>query len=125
MQVRATILGIVMTGLALPLGAGDRMTIRVSPEISFAPAHLVVRATVEQARENRAIEIVAESDDFYRSSMIELEGDRAPRIETIEFRSLPGGQYEVSVRLIGQGGETLAQVRRQVQVIGAPDRAEP
>jgi len=60
-------------------GAREPVSIRVSPEISFAPASVVIRTSVEPDAENRSIEVVAESGEFYRSSLIQLEGDHAPK----------------------------------------------
>ncbi|HKB14281.1 MAG TPA: hypothetical protein VKD69_26630 [Vicinamibacterales bacterium] len=113
-----------MAATTWPVGAGERITLKVSPAVAFAPANLVVRATVEADAENRGIEIVAESSDFYRSSEMQLEGDRAARTTTFEFRSLPPGTYEVRAKLLGAGGHTRAAVRQQVNVIatGAADR---
>lgn len=116
MKVRVCLLGIFI-GMALPLGAGERLMLRVSPSVSFAPANLVVRAIVEADPANRAMEIVAESSDFYRSSEVELDGERAPRTTTFEFRSLPSGTYQVKATLRGADGETRASVRSQVDVI--------
>jgi len=108
-----------MVMMTLPLGAGaaERISIKVSPAVAFAPANLVVRAIVESDARNRAIEIVAESADFYRSSEVELEGDRAPRTSQFEFRSLPPGVYEVRASLIGDDGQQRGIVRQQVNVI--------
>jgi hypothetical protein len=102
-----------------PLGAGERLTLKVSPAVSFAPANLVVRATIVAHPENRAVEVVAESTQFYRSSEIELDGENAPRTNLFEFRSLPPGTYEVRVTLLGGDGHSLAHVRQQVNVIEA------
>ena len=102
-----------------PLGAGERLTLRVSPAVSFAPANLVVRATIQADRANRSVEVVAESNDFYRASEIELDGENAPRTNTFEFRSLPSGTYEVRVTVRGGGGQPLANVRQEVNVIDA------
>jgi hypothetical protein len=95
------------------------MTLRVSPAVAFAPANLVVRTTIEADADNRAVEIVAESLDFYRSSQIQLDGQYAPRTTMFEFRSLPPGEYEVTATLLSAKGSTLATVRRQVNVISA------
>jgi len=108
-----------MVTMALPLGAGERLTIKVSPAISFAPANLNVRAMIEADAENRAVEVVADSVNFYRSSEIQLEGDKAPRTTTFEFRSLPPGTYEVKVMLIGVDGRQRALARQQVNVIAS------
>ena len=108
----------MLTG-TLPVGAGERMTLKVSPSVAFAPANLIVRATIPADTGNRAVEIVAESEEFYRSSMIELEGDKAPRTSMFEFRSLPPGTYEVRAKLFGVDGEARAMIRQQVNVIAS------
>lgn len=119
MKVQAALLGTLMFTATLPLGAGEKMTLKVSPAVAFAPANLIVRATILADADNRAVEIIAESNDFYRSSMIELEGERAARTNQFEFRSLPPGTYEVRANLIGAGGAQRATIRQQVNVIAA------
>lgn len=104
---------------ALPLGAGQRLTLKVSPAVSFAPANLIVRATIVADADNRAVEIVAESDDFYRSSQIQLEGERAAHTNMFEFRSLPPGTYEVRASLVGADGRSRAVARQQVNVFAS------
>ena len=113
----------MLTG-TLPLGAGQRLTLKVSPAVSFAPANLIVRATILADADNRAVEIVAESADFYRSSQIQLEGEKAARTNMFEFRSLPPGTYEVRASLFGADGQSRALVRQQINVFasGAGDR---
>jgi len=100
------------------VAAREPVSIRVTPEQSFAPANLVIRASVEPDAANRAIEVVADGDLFYRSSMIDLDGDRAPKTLTFEFPGVPPGDYEVTVALIGAGGHTKAMARARVNVIG-------
>ena len=106
---------------ALPMGAGtpDPVTLKATPAVAFAPATLVVRATITADARNRAIEVSADSEDFFRSSAIELEGDQAPRTNTFEFRSLPPGIYEVRARLIGDDGRERASAREEVQIIAS------
>jgi hypothetical protein len=112
--------GLLMVGTTMTphAGARDKLTLRVSPAVSFAPANLVVRATIEADASNRAVEISAESEDFYRSSEIQLDGTSAPRTSRFEFRSLPPGTYEVKAILYGVGG-MLAEVRQHVDVIAS------
>jgi hypothetical protein len=106
------------------LGAESRLAIRVTPVMSFAPANLMVRAVVTANEENRSIEVIAESDAFYRSSEIDLDGGRAPRTAMFEFRSLPSGVYDVRAILKGPGGSRLATAERQINIIesGITDR---
>lgn len=124
MKVRAALLGGLTLIATLPLGAGERITMKVSPAVAFAPANLIVRTMVVADEDNRAMEIIAESQDFYRSSMVQLDGDKSARTTQFEFRSLPPGSYEVRANLLGPRGEQRATVRQQVNVIasGAGDR---
>jgi hypothetical protein len=108
-----------MVAATHPAGAGERMLIKVTPAVAFAPANLVVRAVVEADADNRAIAVIAESEDFYRSSEIQLDGDHAPRTNTFEFRSLPPGSYSVKAVLMGRGSEPRVTLRQQVSVMAS------
>ena len=117
MKFRAIVCGLALTASSVTVGAGEKFTMKASPEISFAPALLTVRTVIEPDPDNRALEIAIDSQDFYRSSLIQLEGDQAPRTSVIQFRSVPGGSYMISARLLGQSGESRAILRRVVDVI--------
>ena len=104
----------VPTGFA---AAAAPVSIRVSPAISFAPANLVVQTVIEPDVDNRAIEIVADGNDFYRSSTVQLDGDRAPKTIRFEFRSLPPGDYRVSAAVIGADGHSRGIGRTHARVI--------
>jgi hypothetical protein len=116
MQVRTIVVGFLMLA-ATPLSAGEPLLLKVSPNVSFAPANLVVRMTVEANSANRAIAIEADSGEFYRASEMQLDGDKAPRTTTVEFRSLPSGTYEVKATLYDANGKARALVRSEVNVI--------
>ena len=60
MSVRACVFGFVVL-MAAPTGAGERLALKVSPAVAFAPANLIVRTTVEADAGNRAMEVVAEA----------------------------------------------------------------
>jgi len=119
MKLGLALVGILLVAAASPTGAGERMILKVTPAVAFAPANLVVRAVVETDADNRAIAVVAESDDFYRSSEIQLDGDHAPRTNTFEFRSLPPGHYSVKAVLMGRSSEPLLTLRQQVDVMAS------
>ena len=116
MNVKVVVL-ILLVGFTLPTFAGERVSLRVTPAVSFAPANLIVRATVESNKDNRAIEIIAESEDFYRSSEMSLDGDHAPRVTLMQFKSLPGGEYRVRAILKGVSGHELASTDTRVNVV--------
>jgi len=117
MKVRGLLCGLMLAMGSFTVGAEDTITMNASPQISFAPAHLTVRTRIEPDVSNRAIEIVIDSEDFYRSTTIELEGDQAPRSSVFEFRGVPGGTYQVSARLVGTNGTSRGLVRRQIDVL--------
>lgn len=101
------------------VGATERLTIQVTPSVAFAPANLIVRAIVQQNKDNRAIEIIADSGSFYRSSEIQLDGEDAPRTTRLEFRSLPSGNYQVRAVLKGVDGHLLAMQQTHVDVVSS------
>jgi hypothetical protein len=122
MKGKAIFCGLLLTMSGMSAGAGEKITMKASPEISFAPAHLIVRTTIEPDPDNRAIEVTVDSPDFYRSSTIQLEGDQAPRTSVVEFPGVPGGNYEISARLLDERGASRGLVRRVVDVITNSER---
>jgi hypothetical protein len=116
LTVREICWGLLLIAWASPLGAGEPLAIKVSPAIALAPATLFVRATVESHAGNRAIEVVVDSGDFYRSSLVELEGEYAPRTTVFELRNLPRGHYMLTTRLIGVSGQTRSLLGQTVNV---------
>ena len=109
--------GFLILASTLQLGAREAITMSVYPTVSTAPATVIVRATVKTDAGNRALEIQVDSPNFYRSSRVQLDGDRAPNTSMFEFRSLPSGEYEVTVVLIGDHGRPRASLRRQLIVV--------
>ena len=91
----------------------------VSPLQSFAPTNLTIRVHVEPDADNRTLEVVAESGEYYRSSRIQLDGADAPRTISVEMRNLPGGDYDVRSALIDGAGRERAAVRTQIVVLGS------
>jgi len=105
--------------VALPVDGNEPLTLAVSPAQSFAPAVLRVRIRVEPSVANRSLEVIADSGDFYRSSEIQLEGDRSPATMNIELRGVPVGNYRVVGILRDREGHERSMVYRDVKVIGS------
>jgi hypothetical protein len=103
--------------------ANECMSMKVSPRQALAPVNLRVSVWVEPNAENRILTIVADSPQFYRSSQIALEGDRAPKTFTIEYPNVPGGQYEVTSALFNSTGRERATIRESAHVV--PVGGEP
>jgi len=107
---------LLLVAIGRPLAGGEPLTIRVMPANAVAPADILIEAFVEPNEQNRSLEFEAESDTIYTSSTTSLEGDRASKTNAVRFRSLPTGNYQVRVKLIGTGGER-AQIVRWVTVV--------
>ena len=116
MKLRMLLVGLLVAA-AGPLDANARLSMKVSPAVAFAPATLTMRATVVPDSRNRMLQIIAESDDYYRSSDIQLDGERAPRTTLVSFQSVPGGVYRVSALLTGEGGEELAFAHYDINIM--------
>ena len=105
-----------LLGAPTALNGGQPLRLHVTPLMAAAPAFISVRAMVEASEDNRALEIVAQSSDFFRSSRIELDGRNAPPLSVFQYPNLPPGLYEVSAILIGANGQR-AGVSRLVKVV--------
>ncbi len=117
--MRTRILVLTLWSLAVtPVGAGDRVAVRVSPRMAFAPADLNVLATIEAHPDNRVMEIVAESDDFFRSSEIPLEGEHAAKATFVRFLGLPSGSYVIRVVVRDSLGQRRGVSQAIVDVVG-------
>ena len=96
--------------------ASEKLTLRVTPNVSSAPSTVIVKATVAKNTHNRWLHIEADSGEFFRSSEIQLDGDRAPVVTEIRLPNLPGGEYTVKAVLRdNMGDETV--VRRTAIVL--------
>jgi hypothetical protein len=111
---------VVVGVLGLPgrgLGAGERLTMVVTPARSIAPATIRVRVRVEPAASNRVLNVVADSGDYYRSSEIQLDGERTPRTLVVQFPSLPGGDYVVHSTLLDENGRRSASATEAIKIV--------
>lgn len=116
--LRAAIAGLIIAATTTGR-ATESISIRVSPAVAFAPAELLIRTTIAPDADNRAVEVIADSNEFYRSSQFQLEGDRAPKTTTVQFHSVPPGEYDVTAAVIGADGRPRALAHAHINVLGA------
>ena len=98
-------------GVASGDAAESRLRIEVSPRISSAPAVVRIRAIVTPDAANRALEIVVDSGDYYRSSIVYLDGANAATVTETTLKNVPGGDYEVIVALVEADGKRMVDKR--------------
>ena len=113
---------VMMTVLLLALAATgpkaqEPVRIAASPTFAFAPALLRVRVRVEPNAANRTLTITADSDGYYRSSLMELEGDTSEKTFFVEFKRVPAGQYQLSAVVRNGSGENLAVATQGVSIL--------
>ena len=101
---------------ALTVNGREAVTITVSPAHAFAPATLRVVVRIEPNATNRSLTIVADGENFFRSSEVSLDGDQAPKIIQMPFASVPGGQYDVYAVLKDASGRERATVHERVAI---------
>jgi hypothetical protein len=94
-----------------PLDGTESLKMSVSPAQSFAPADLRVRLMVEPNAVNRIVAIVAESDDYYGSSELRLDGEDGPRTMFLEFRGVPSGDYQIRSVVGDAQGREIANAK--------------
>ena len=110
----ATVIGLICASGST--GASEKLSLRVTPNVSSAPSTVMVKATIAKNAANRWLSIEADSGTFYRSSAIQLDGDNAPTVTEIRLSNLPSGEYNVSAVLKTNDGEETS-VRRTVIVL--------
>lgn len=92
------------------------LRVRVSPAMAHAPADLYIYVSVARRSDNRLLRVSAESEDFFRSSETQLDGEYSARVTVVRFRELPPGDYEVRAELIVATGRTVDVAKRTVEV---------
>jgi hypothetical protein len=108
---------VLLLATAFTVSADERLTIAVSTCQAFAPATATIRVHVTPNANNRGLEIIVDSGQYYRSSWIQLDGAEAPQMVTVEVRSLPGGNYQIRGTLVDSSGRPCAFAQAQVIVL--------
>jgi hypothetical protein len=106
--------GLLATIVALCLNAGVHATakpavrVQLGPKMSFEPASVRITSLVEPDARNRALVVEVDSGEHYSRSEVRLEGENAPRSQTMWLKDLPAGQYTVTVQVRHEAGEAAA-----------------
>jgi hypothetical protein len=116
----SSVLVIALAGLVT--ASDERVRIAVSPKFSHAPSLLHVRVRLQPNADNRMLVITADSQDFYRRSDVQLDGDASPATIELDFPEVPGGTYDVKAALIDNTGKQCAISDAQVTVFSIKDQ---
>ena len=76
------------------LHAEDVVKLHV-PQIVHEKEDLLVQIRLTRNADNQFMKVVAASSGYYGSSEMQLDGQAASPLQTVRFRSLPAGWYEV------------------------------
>ena len=110
---------VLFSSLGVQAAADDPerpLHVRVSPTMAHAPADLYIYVSVARRPDNRLLRVTAESEDFYRSSETQLDGEYSARVTVVRFRELPPGGYEIKAELLVSGGRTVDVAKRTMEV---------
>jgi hypothetical protein len=110
------IIGVFLLAALSRTDGAEPLRLHVTPAASIAPGFVRVKASIEADSDNRYLEIVAVSQDFYRSSEVQIDGAQAPRLSEFRFNNLPAGDYEFTAILIGTKGPR-ARTSQSVRVL--------
>ena len=119
MRASVVLFVVVVLVAAAPLAGDGSARIRASPRMAGSPATVSVTVTVERRERNRALTVTIDSGDYYRSSELPLEGDKAPRSHSIRYVGLPANEYQIVGAVRTQTG-SIAIARTSVLVTGFP-----
>ncbi len=101
----------------MPVDGIERLPLTITPTQAFAPAAMRIRARIEPNADNRVFAIVADGNEFYRRSDIQLDGDQAPKTIEMRLSNLPGGECEIFAALLDVAGHERAIVRQSARII--------
>ena len=113
----AILVAVMLVSGTLLAPAEEIIEIRVHGRFYSAPATVPIVVAVEPRAENRTLVIEADGEEYFRSSAIELDGEKAKRLHNLEFTSLPAGAYILRA-VVRSKNAVLGTAVREVVVTG-------
>ncbi len=86
------------------LADNPKLTVRVTPLILLTRSDARGIVTVPRHHDNRVLRVILESDDYFSTSDIQLDGEDAAQNHLLYWRGLPPGSYSVTVEVYGSAG---------------------
>ena len=97
----------------------DELTLRMTPRFVSAPGFLRSLIRVAPNDANRVLRVEIDSEGYYRSSDIQLDGASAPMSHFVDWKDVPAGKYDLKVSVIGPSGDARAVRSLNFQVLGS------
>jgi hypothetical protein len=95
----------------------DDLALILPRRVVPAPGYIRSVIRVTPSTENRTLRVEIDSDDYFRSSEIQLDGASAPMSHFIDWKQMPPGMYAITATLIGSEG-TRATRQTRFRVAG-------
>ena len=97
--------------------AKDNVEIRLNGRFFAEPATVQLIVAVEPNAENRRLRVEADGDSMYRSTEIDLAGDKDQRLHTVEFKNLSAGGYTLRAQVLSNES-VRSQAEQEIMVTG-------
>jgi len=81
------------------------ITVRVTPAFGIEGSPVQAMVRVAPNAENRLLRITVDSENYFRSSDVELDGDNAAITHYLSMSSLPAGEYAFLAVVYGANRE--------------------
>jgi hypothetical protein len=105
--------------LPAQVGAAEEKDVSVwMPSFAQAPATVQLNVRVAPRKENRLLRVTLDSDAYYRSSDLQLEGAEAPTMHSIRWPGIPSGEYVVVVELFRSNGKRHTVHAGRLDILG-------
>ena len=98
--------------------SADELTLRLTPRFVSAPGYLRSLIRVAPHDANRVLRVEIDSESYYRSSDIQLEGASAPTSHFVDWKEVPAGKYSLIVSVMGPSGDPRVVRHLDFQVLG-------
>lgn len=105
-------------------GSDEVVELRLTATFALAPASVGSVIKVPHHADNRLLRVIADSEDYYRSSDISLEGSSAALSHVVWFKEMPAGRYNIEVTVYGTQGPRGHRMEH-LEVMGAGREREP
>lgn len=88
------------------------LAVRVTPRFALVGAWVQTAVRVTPDADNRLLRIMVDSEDYFRSSDVQLDGAYAARTHYLRLKDLPAGEYSLLAVVYGSRGERARMQHR-------------